>query len=298
MLRQGFHVVGLSRKSPGALVDLGVGWATSSIDWVSVDLCDSEAVRCTVDTWRPDAVVHLAASAVRAESEDPSSAFSVNATAAFEFGRVCARAGVRRFVHVGSGFEYAEAASAIDESAPLAPANLYGLTKAAGWLGLNFLARTAGLALVTLRPFSLYGPWEGDSKLVPFVMRRALRGMNLPLTAGEQVRDYMFVSDLADAIAASLESEEAVGQVFNLGAGPDGALSVREFVVRILDVVGAPRSLARFGDVGMKRPEPKRLIANTEKAQRALGWEPRVSLGIGLRAVADWIVAGASGTME
>lgn len=125
-----------------------------------LDLRDFAALEKLFRQFRFSSVIHLAAAGVLAESEtlDALSAINVEATAAL--GRLALANNVDRFLHVGTGFEYRPQAHPIDESAPLSAPNLYGASKAAGWMLLDALHRLEGLPLVTLRPFSIYGPGE------------------------------------------------------------------------------------------------------------------------------------------
>ncbi|MDQ2900200.1 MAG: NAD-dependent epimerase/dehydratase family protein [Acidobacteriota bacterium] len=231
-------------------------------------------------------VYHLAAAGVRAESERAQPCVSCNTLGTFELARMAVRFGVERFVFVGSGFEYRPQATPTDESAPLQASNLYGASKAAGWMLLDYLRREEGLPLVTVRPFAVYGPGEHPSKLIPYVLARARERKPIRLGGGEQIRDYLHVDDVIDALIAAGNRPEAVGRVYNLGGGAANALSVRVIVHRILDLVEAPVSLCEFGAALRPRTDPAYLVANPARAAAELQWRARVTLDAGLRDLA------------
>jgi nucleoside-diphosphate-sugar epimerase len=146
---------------------------------------------------------------------------------------------------------------------------------------MDYLRRVEGLPLTTVRPFTVFGPSESTSKLIPHVIGRALRGERIDLASGTQVRDYVYVSDVIDALLLAMDT--APGGIFNIGAGPAGARTVRVIVETLLDIMGVPLSLCRFGEAERSRIDPAYLVSDPSRAARDLGWKPRVPLIEGLR---------------
>jgi len=166
---------------------------------VRVDLRDTPAVQRLFREFSFSAVAHLAASRVAAETEDFQDLVEVNTLATAALGRVALAHNVERFLYVGSALEYGPQAQPMDESAPLGAPNLYGASKAAGWMLLDTLHRLEGLPLITFRLFGMYGPGERAEKLVPYVMSQASRDEPVRLTLGSQMRDHVFVEDVVEA---------------------------------------------------------------------------------------------------
>ena len=173
---------------------------------VRVDLRDTPALQRLFREFNFSAVVHLAASGVSAETESFQDLVEVNTLATAALGRVALACNIERFVYVGSALEYRPQAQPMDESTPLGAPNLYGASKAAGWMLLDTLHRLEGLPLITFRPFSAYGPGERPEKLVPYVFSRALREEPIRLALGSQVRDCVFVEDVVEALRLSSRS--------------------------------------------------------------------------------------------
>jgi UDP-glucose 4-epimerase len=255
----------------------------------SADLRNPASVESLFASHRFGTVFHLAAQGVQAESaadnQAANSAIEIagaNAAGSMALAQIALRYGVDRFVYCGSGLEYESGDLPVDESAPLAAPNLYGASKAAGWLLLDYLCRVEGLPLTTVRPFTVFGPAESEGKLIPYVIARALRRETLQLSAGTQVRDYVYVSDVVDALILAATSENVRGAVFNIGSGAAEARTIRSVVETALDLIGAPRSLCRFGEARRTRPDPAGLVSNSARAIARLGWKPRVTLEAGL----------------
>jgi nucleoside-diphosphate-sugar epimerase len=204
LVRQGYDVVSVFHRS-------GI---EEDKRHFRIDLRDSAALEKLFRQFHFSAVIHLAAAGVSAETEPFETLAAVNIEATAALGRLAIAYNADRFVQVGTAFEYRPQALPMDESAPLEAPNLYGASKAAGWMLLDALHRLEGLPLVTLRPFSIYGPGECPAKLVPYTILRALAGEPIRLTLGSQVRDYVFVEDLVEAVRLGLTAPRAVGRVY------------------------------------------------------------------------------------
>ncbi|HEY8903380.1 MAG TPA: NAD(P)-dependent oxidoreductase [Chthoniobacterales bacterium] len=172
-----------------------------------------------------DAVVHLAAVGVSPQRATWDELFRINVVESLGLCMAAAEAGVRRFVICGSCFEYGRSSERYDfipPDAPLEPVNGYGASKAAASIALLTLARERSLELALLRPFQAFGEGQHESNFWPSLRAAALEGRDFPMTAGEQIRDYQPVEDLAAgfleaAVNASLVPGEPL--VRNVGSG-------------------------------------------------------------------------------
>ncbi|MHC5021532.1 MAG: NAD-dependent epimerase/dehydratase family protein, partial [Planctomycetota bacterium] len=218
----------------------------------------------TFDAWfaahRPEAVINCAAYGVDHRRQDPALAVAVNAVAPAALYLAAARFGVRRFVHAGTALEYGPHRHPITEATPLRPCGLYGSSKAAGSLNLAAAAH-ARLHPVIARCFSLYGPGEGAHKLVPQVVAALTAATPLPMTAGTQVRDYLYVGDAARALAALAHPGTAAPSppILNICSGR--GVSVRELALAVAGELGADPALLQFGT----------LRDRTESIERCVG---------------------------
>jgi nucleoside-diphosphate-sugar epimerase len=261
---------------------------------VRLDLRDTLGVQRLFREFNFSTVVHLAASGVSADTESFQDLVEVNTLATASLGRTALAHVVERFLYVGSALEYRPQAHSMDESAPLGAPNLYGASKAAGWMMLDTLHRLEGLPLISFRLFSTYGPGEAPAKLVPYVMLQALREEPIRLALGSQVRDYVFVEDVVEALRTGLTGAANTGQVYNIGAGPQEARSVRQLVEEILTMMGASARLCWFDRASRGRRDPPYLVCDPTKAHVELGWRPRVPLGEGLARTLKWYQAATA----
>lgn len=240
-------------------------WRLEGLDlaWGELDLSAGEAMAGVLAQLRPDAIVHCAAYGVDYRQQDLMEAIAVNVTGTARLVEAAAQAGVARFLHVGTCFEYAEKSSPLQEHDPLSPATLYGATKAAGSLLALERAKSLGLSLCVIRPFGMFGPLEGPHKLVPLIQQASETSRALPLTEGEQIRDYTYVGDIADCLVEMLRRADFPrGEVFNLGSGTPIAL--KDFVLRCARVFDG-EAWMRLGALEYRPNEVRMLVADSAK---------------------------------
>lgn len=156
--------------------------------------------------------------------------------------RACVGSGVRRFVGVGTCFEYDLSQGYLSVDTPLQPTTAYAGAKAAAFLALEHYFPGCGVEFAWCRLFYLYGEGEDSRRLVPYVRERLEAGEVANLTSGEQIRDFMNV-ERAGRMIAEVAGSDRNGPVNICSSIP---VTVRELVERIADEYGR-RDLLRFG---------------------------------------------------
>lgn len=152
-----------------------------------------------------------------------------------------ATAGVKRFVGIGTCFEYDLSHRVLSVETPVLPSTLYAASKASLYFLLSTMMSVHSIEFAWLRVFYLFGEGENECRFVPYLRRQLSSGLEAELTAGNQIRDFLDVS-LAGRIVANLALESKVG-VFNVCSGQP--TTVRQLVERIADEYGR-RDLLRF----------------------------------------------------
>lgn len=256
--------------------------------FVEGDLADGELLSRTFREHSTEAVIHMAADALVGESvERPARYYRNNLAAGLALADAMLEAGVSRLVFSSTAAVYGEPArQPVDEADPTRPTNPYGETKLAYERALRWYEAAYGLRHVSLRYFNAAGATkrlgehhDPETHLVPLVLqvaagRRAhveIHGADYPTKDGTCVRDFVHVSDLAQAHVLALSTLDERSAVYNLGCGGDG--------YTVLEVVSAAREATGRdipARVGERRPgDPAVLVASSEKIRRELGWEPR-----------------------
>jgi dolichol-phosphate mannosyltransferase len=199
--------------------------------------------------------------------------------------RLLARS-ISAYIHAGSSSEYGENASGPSESDPAFPNSDYAVSKLASANLISFFGTRKGLPCANLRLYSVYGPFEDSSRLIPVIIKRGLEGGYPELVNPAISRDFVHVDDVTEAfVDASLNLTPAdYGASFNIGTGRK---------TTIAEVAEAARELFGITEVpSFSMPERawdvKDWYANIEKARSRLNWQPRTCFRDGLMRMSQW----------
>jgi nucleoside-diphosphate-sugar epimerase len=271
------------------------GWARveSMADALRIDVNELATPAHDAAVRGATTIIHLAAAGVVGELPDPREVVHGNIDGTMAVLMAARRLGAR-VIYCGSCFEYGSGERWTEDALP-APSTEYGAAKSAGWLLAQAFSRRTGIEVVSLRPFTMYGPMEPPGRLVPSVVRRALAGQAIELTPGDQGRDFVYVEDVADAFVAAATHDAAVGGTFNVCTGT--AVTVRHVVETVLRSTRSA-SEARFGALAYRPTEYKMLSGDPSRAERVLGWRARVSLEDGLDRTIAWFKQVGAGLSE
>jgi nucleoside-diphosphate-sugar epimerase len=264
------------------------------VRWHKADLLDSAGAQAIVDAVAPERLLHLAWYAEHGRFwTSTENVRWVEAT--LRLLRAFTDAGGRRAVVAGTcaEYEWTPEGGVLGEDAPLRPATLYGVTKNATRSIAQALAAETGVELAWGRIFFPYGPGEAQTRLVPSVARALLAGNAAAVTDGSQVRDFVYVDDVAGAFVALLDSD--VSGAVNIGSGE--AVAVHEVVSLTGEAVGRP-DLIHFGAVPHRPDEPATLVADVGRLRDEVGFRRRVPLREGIAKTVAWWQAHASGVVD
>ena len=247
------------------------------------DILDYEEL---VSASKVDVVFHLAAQpGVRFSMRNPEKTVRVNVLGTLNVLRAAVENDVGKVVYASSSSVYGPPERLpMDENHPTNPISVYGVSKLAGEKLCRMFSELYGLRVVALRFHTVYGPRQRPDMAIHRWTKQLFSGK--PLTVygdGRQTRDFTYVSDIVSGILLASEWEGGRYEVFNLGAGRN--YSVLE-VIRVLgEVAGVEPKLSfekpKAGDV-------PHTYADIRKAERELGFKPRVDLREGLRRFVEW----------
>lgn len=256
----------------------------------AADLRDHAALAAALGQAQPEIVFHLAAAGVLERAATAEELTEINAGGTAALLSAADALPWRRFVHVGGSSEYGPRDRALRESDEPAPATPYGASKAAATRAARQFGRERGRPVVVLRPFSVYGPWEAPSRLVPSAIAAAFGGTVLPLTPPGYRRDLVHVDDVVEACLLAAAHDDAPGGVFNVGTGSQW--TNEEVVAAVARACGRPVR-TRPGAHAPHGSDTTCWVADTTKTAHVLGWTARVGLDDGLRRTAHWWAARA-----
>jgi nucleoside-diphosphate-sugar epimerase len=248
-------------------------------DGITLHLHDgsSAGMHALVGAAKPEIVFHLACLAISEHAPDQiDDLVRSNVLLPTQLFEALAAHGIERLVNVGSALQHFE-------SAAYEPTCLYAALKQAVEDILRFYVASAGLSVVTLKFFHVYGSDDPRPRLVPLLARAARTRQALDMTGGDQIVDLVHVDDATDALlraAEMLERGEVSGQhAYAVSSG--AACRVRHLVDVLAGANGAPPPV-RFGAKPYKRRE---ILEPISTGPPLPGWKPRVSLDEGIRRV-------------
>ncbi len=238
---------------------------------------------------KPDIVIHNAAQlSVRVSVEDPMMDAGINIMGGLNIINACHIYNINKIIFASSGGtvygeqEYFPA----DEDHPTKPISPYGVAKLATENYLYYFYNNYGLKYISLRYGNIYGPRQdpyGEAGVVAIFSKKILEGKNPTINGnGLQTRDYVYVSDVVDINVKAIGSDFT--GILNVGTGKETN------VIKLFDVLKKVSGKNDIEEVHgpPKEGEQKRSRLSYKRAEKVLGWRPRVSIEEGLKLTYDW----------
>ena len=264
---------------------------TAALTIHRADVRDPGSLCVAVQRAAPEVIFHLAAHGAARHDVDTPQLFSANVLGTLHLLEAAAPVPYRRLVHVGGSSEYGPRLQPLRETDRLDPVTPYGASKAAATLAVQQYARTHERSIAILRPFSVYGPWESPSRLIPAATFAAFDGRELPLTPPGYRRDFVYVDDVVEACLLAATLDVPTGEIVNVGTGRQRS---NDEVVRIIERVSGCVIRTRPGEYPPRLSDTTHWVADTAKAERVLGWTASHSLESGLQDSVSWWAAHRS----
>ncbi|WP_411359025.1 dTDP-glucose 4,6-dehydratase [Pseudidiomarina salilacus] len=292
----------------GNLENLASVQNSSRYRFEQVDICDRAELQRIFEQHQPDAVMHLAAeSHVDRSIEGPSAFIQTNIVGTFTLLEVAREywshldtRGKRqfRFHHISTDEVYGDlgpTSNLFDESSAYAPSSPYSASKASSDHLVRAWHRTYGLPCLITNCSNNYGPYHFPEKLIPLTILNALEGRPLPVYgAGEQVRDWLYVEDHADALYQVI-SKGCVGETYTIGGHNEKQnIEVVQSICSLLEELAPikPNKIERYADlihfVADRPGHDVRYAIDASKIKQELHWVPRESFESGLRKTVQW----------
>lgn len=250
---------------------------------LELDLRDAEGTRKAVESFVPQAIIHLAAIHFIPECERlPNEAVSINIEATVNLLAACASD--CRFVFASTAAVYAPSDVAHVEDGVIGPMDVYGYTKLAAEGLVRYYAEKTGFEAVVVRLFNVIGPGETNPHVLPEIIKQLRGGVRtLKLGNVSPKRDYIFVGDAANGfISAALRPITGGERLVTANLGTGSEYSVSEMVAKVAEVLGEPIEIVT--DPAKVRPSDRpHLLADNSRLRAAFGWAPTHDIGASLR---------------
>jgi nucleoside-diphosphate-sugar epimerase len=284
LLRRGEDEVAILLRNPG------VPWRLDSIP----DLSNAHIIQGSLDEvnsykdklkyFSPDIIVNLAWDGVQGSNRNSNSQWDnvVNLLELIKIGHVC---GVKKFIGFGSQGEYGNLNKKISENDYERPTTLYGISKLSACHLGKVVASQLGVKFVWIRLFDPYGPKDGSTWFLPYIIKELLEGRSPKITKAEQLWDYIYIDDAIDAIVKIIDKDDIHG-IFNLGSGQ--SIELRKIINTVKNLIN-PNLDIQFGAVSYREDQIMHLESNINKISNEIEWTPSVEIDKGLKKTIDWL---------
>lgn len=279
--------------------------ASDRYSFEHVDICNKDELKRIFHEHKPDAVMHLAAeSHVDRSIDGPGEFIQTNIVGTYNL-LEAARAywldldeshrASFRFHHISTDEVYGDLEGVDElftEETPYDPSSPYSASKAASDHLVRAWHRTYGLPIVITNCSNNYGPYQYPEKLIPVVILNALEGKDLPIYgAGDQVRDWLYVDDHADALHTVI-TEGIIGETYNIGGHNEKKnIEVVHVICDLLDELvplGKRSYRAQITHVTDRPGHDLRYAIDASKIARELAWVPKETFESGIRKTVEW----------
>jgi nucleoside-diphosphate-sugar epimerase/glycosyltransferase involved in cell wall biosynthesis len=292
LLRTRQDVIAVVRRLPA--------WRVATLDsknLIEVDLTSVAEMRQMVEAVHPRTVFDCTAYGAYSFETEADLIYRTNFNSLVSLIEMLDPRLLSAFVHAGSSSEYGTNSAGPDEAAPVLPNSHYAVSKVAAASFISYAGKTLGLPVVNLRLYSVYGPLEDASRLIPNLVKHGLEGRYPPFVSPETSRDFVYVADVCEAflLAAARLTPELYGESFNIGSGVRTRIrDLAETAREVFHIAEAPE----FGAMSGRRWDVDDWFAAPAKAASQLGWTATTSLADGLRLTADWVRSLGPGGLE
>jgi dTDP-glucose 4,6-dehydratase len=270
--------------------------------FVQADICDAPAMRSLFAEFKPDGVMHLAAeSHVDRSIDGPGEFIQTNITGTYIL-LDAARDYLAenqvdgfRFLHVSTDEVYGSLGETgkFTETTPYDPHSPYSASKASSDHLARAWADTFGLPVLITNCSNNYGPYQFPEKLIPVVILKALAGEPIPVYgAGENIRDWLYVEDHAEALLTVLETGQ-VGETYNVGGNNElRNIDLIRLLCELLDELRPREDGKQYCEqISFVQDRPGhdlRYAIDASKIKTDLGWEPKQDPKSGFKQTVQW----------
>jgi len=292
----GFVGANLVRRLLNLGYEIHLLWKQSSDPWRlenvrkkiifhAVDIQNKKALTSLMKKVNPTAIIHLATYGAY-RNPDVEKMVDVSIIGTLNLLLASRDIPYKIFVNTGSSSEYGFKEKPMKETDLLEPISFYASSKAGQTLLCQAFSLEYQKPIVTVRPFSVYGPYEQEDRFIPTIIRSLISKKAIKLTEGSQRRDFIYVDDLVGAYIKLIEKGDMLGgKILNVGTGRE---YTNDEVVKTLFKVSGKKVLIEKGTFPKRMWDTPHWVADTSKTKQLLNWQPKYTLEKGLEATYNW----------
>jgi dolichol-phosphate mannosyltransferase len=285
-----FRMIKAVREDVYGTTHLSPSWRLEGVDernLVYLDLLSRQSQRSLFERLHPGTVFNCSAFGAYSFEKNADFIHRTNYSSTIDLLDLCREFRTAAYISSGSSSEYGLNCKAPAESDPLMPDSHYAVSKAGASAAISYYGKVLGVPCVNLRLYSLFGPYEDSSRLMPVLCEHIIREKFPPFVAPETSHDFVYVGDAAAAfvMAAVSLKKEHYGEAYNVGSGVRTTIGeLAGLCARTFDIKEPPV----FNSYKNRAWDHREWYANPAKIKAAFGWEAQTSLADGLRQTVDW----------
>lgn len=249
------------------------------------DLSNLNELNEIIQKVKPDIIYHLATNGAYSSQKDANQIINTNILGTWNLLQACNSINYKLFVNTGSSSEYGFKKFAMRETDIVEPASYYAVTKCAQTLLCSHIAKQENKPIVTIRPFSVYGPYEEPKRFIPTLMKALIFNEEMNLVDPNIARDYIYIDDMVDAYLKIDELINNSGEYFNIGTGIQS--TIKE-TVNIAKKVTGKTAKFKWGKMENRNWDTNNWVADISKARQLLNWTPKITLEKGIMLTWNW----------
>ncbi|MGV8018874.1 MAG: NAD-dependent epimerase/dehydratase family protein [Ignavibacteria bacterium] len=261
---------------------------------VNGDITDYESLKKATEEFKPQIALHLAAIAgVDTVINNPVKTMEVNILGTFNFVRALEKYSgkLERVVNFSTSevlgaYAYKSSEKSNTNLAPVGEGRwTYSISKVSGEHLLYSYFKTRGYPAVSIRPYNIYGPGQIGEGAIQIFIKNAVLNKDIKIHGdGDQIRAWCYIDDMIDGTMLCLTSKKAVGEIYNIG-NPKGTITISSLAEKIVLLTGTKSKIKyipkNYVDVELRIP-------SIEKAQKVLGFKPKIDLTEGILKTYKW----------
>ena len=246
------------------------------------DICDYSFIEKTILDFQPNKVFHLAGYKKRSSNvEEVSSSLKVNLMGTLNLYQALLNVScIESIIALGTTDEYGINNSSFTESLVENPISPYGFSKFCATQLSLFFNRNFNLPVVVLRPTIAYGPFQANDMFIPSLINTLIANRDFKMTEGNQLRDFIYISDLVEAMLLISENQNCSGEIFNIGSGK--SLKLKDVASTIASGFNK-EYLLKLGSIPYRQNEVMKYTTSIDKVKNTFGWFPKVSFKKGIK---------------
>jgi len=283
LVKEKFNVVALKRKTSSISRCNGFG---EKITWINIE--ETNELKKRISEFQPEILIHAAWSGVKASERDNREGQEININFLSSLLETIKGSSVKKIIAFGSQAEYGKFEGAIDENQPCRPDSVYGETKLKTLQLLKEFSENHKKEWYWLRLFSVYGPGEDKSWLIPSTINNLISGSEMKLSPCEQRYDYIYVKDFADGIIRVVNKKENESGVFNFSSGQ--SISIKDIVTFLENKLAPGKGILKIGALPYRSGQVMHMQSISDKFFRTFDFCPAHTIYKGLEETSDWYI--------